>query len=113
MILAKTLTPAYNCAHFAADVWESETGRDIRTILSGFLTTPERRRATPQARGDLVRIPSPRSPCLVLFRRVKAVPHVGVFLRGRVFHLTTAGAIRQPLSVASLGYTAVRFYAPR
>lgn len=112
-LMSRRLGPLYNCAHFLAEAWERETGRDIRPIFAGFLAPAHARRATPHARGDFVRIPAPVSPCIVLLRRVKATPHVGLFVRGRVLHLTDKGPIRQLLSVASLGYTSVRFYAPR
>ena len=112
-ILSRQLTPAYNCAHLASDVWESETGRDIRPILIGFLAPQSQRRVSSQVREGFERIPAPTSPSIVLFRRRGATPHVGVFLRGRVIHLTRTGVVRQPLNVAALGYTSVRFYAPR
>lgn len=113
MILDRRMTRLYNCAHFVADAWEGETGHDIRPVLVGFLATREARRAMPRLAHDFVRIPVPVSPCVVLFRRVKATPHVGMFIRGRVLHLTDIGPIRQLLAVASLGYTSARFYAPR
>lgn len=112
-LLAQSLRPLYNCAHFVADAWERETGHDIRPILVGFLAPARERRALPHVAHDMRRIPAPASPCIVLFRRVKATPHVGLFVRGRVLHLTEQGPIRQLLSVASIGYSSVRFYAPR
>lgn len=112
-VLDRRLSPSYNCAHYVAEAWECETGRDIRDILAGFLLPPSQRRATSQAARAFVRIPRPVGPCIVLFRRVKTTPHVGFFIRGRVAHLTDSGPIRQLLDVASLGYTSVRFYALR
>ena len=112
-LLSARLRPDYNCAHFVADVWEQETGEDIRPILTGFLTTKDKRTAKPNLIHDLKRIDGPASPCIVLFRRARATPHVGIFLRGRVLHLTDKGPIRQLLALARIGYSSVRFYAPR
>jgi hypothetical protein len=112
-LLGRTMGRLYNCAHFASELWEHETGRDIRMLLAGFLAVPSERRAAPQVAHDFRRLTGPESPCIVLLRRVRATPHVGVFVRGRVAHLTEVGPIRQPLSIAQLGFTSVRFYAPR
>lgn len=111
-LMAARLRPDYNCAHFVADAWERETGRDIRSIMTGFLAAPGLRRAPPQLREDFIRYRSPVSPCIVIFRRVKATTHAGIFVRGKVLHLTDQGPIRQLLATASIGYTSVRFYAP-
>lgn len=112
-LLDRMRTPSYNCAHYAAELWESETGSDIRPVLGGFLTKEGDRRVSAPALLAFRRIPTPVEPCLVLFRHGRATPHLGVFLRGRVQHLTGLGPIRQPLDVAKVGFRSVRFYAPR
>lgn len=112
MIMDRRLGPDYNCAHFAVEVCD-DLGFDIRPALAGFLHPRRSRRALPSARTGLQRVSSPVDPCLVLLRRAKATPHVGVFVHGRLFHLTDSGPIRQLLSVARIGYTSVRFYALR
>jgi hypothetical protein len=103
----------YNCAHYAAELWARETGQDIRHILGGFFAAKGERRVDAPAILTFRRIHTPSEPCLVLLRHGKATPHVGVFVRGRVQHLTHIGPIRQPLAVAQIGYRSVRFYAPR
>ena len=112
-LMAARLSPTYNCAHFVCDAWEGEVGEDIRPVLHGFLAVKSERRATMQLVHAMRRIPAPVGPCIVLFRRVKATPHVGFYNRGRVLHLTDSGPIRQLLDVARIGYHFVRFYAPR
>jgi hypothetical protein len=109
-LLDRFRTPAYNCADYVAEVWLAETGQDIRPFIGGFF---DGERVTAPTRHSLQRLDSPASPCLVLFRRGKDMPHIGVFLRGRVQHLAHLAPIRQPLHVARLGYRSVRFYAPR
>jgi hypothetical protein len=113
-LVARRLAPDYNCAHYTAELWEALTGSDIRTTLCGLmLPAGERIVDRPTLAGAFVSVPAPQEPCLVLFRRARAAPHVGVFLRGRVSHLTQSGPIRQVLDVARIGYSSVRFYAAR
>jgi len=112
--MEKQLSPDYNCAHFLADAWQAETGDDhMRGALDSFLAPPARRTASHVVRRSLVPVDKPVSPCVVLFRRGTATPHVGLYVRGAVLHLTDHGPVRQLLAVAKLGYTSVRFYAPR
>ena len=112
-ILDRTRTAAYNCANYAAEVWESEGLGDLRPVLCGFLTKGKVGEASAGAITALRRIPRAIEPCLVIMRSGKAVPHVGVFIRGRVQHLDVTAPIRQPLEIATIGYRSVRFYAPR
>lgn len=102
-LLDRERAAAYDCAAYAAEVWERLTGDDVRPHLVGL--------ARPS--GYFQRIAAPVEPCLVLMRRGRVAAHVGVFVRGRVQHLGRGAPIRQPLGLASLGYTTVRFYAAR
>jgi hypothetical protein len=108
-LLARQRSSRYTCANLAAEAWERETGRDIGRLLGIDLSGSP----TVRDHGILVRVPAPFSPCIVLFQRGRLDVHVGVFLRGRVLHLTERGPMRQLLSIASLGFTSVRFYAAR
>lgn len=112
-LLDRARSPAYNCAHYAVELWEREAGHDIRPVLRGFLAPAGERLVNPHALHAMRRIPAPIDPCLVLMRRGRSTPHLGVFIRGRVQHLAHLAPIRQPLHLATLGYQSVRFYAPR
>jgi hypothetical protein len=100
-LLSRTLSASYSCVDFLADAWEAETG----TKLDVFVSLDLRRRFD--------RLSDPKSPCVVLLRRARLTPHVGLFVRGRVLHLSDSGPIRQLLPLAAIGYSSVRFYAPR
>jgi hypothetical protein len=100
----------YNCAHFVADAWEAETGQSIRSALDGFLLPASDRKADMSANRQLRPLKAPRSPCIVLMRSRKAPPHVGIYLRGRVGHIKKCGVAFQPLRLATLGFSTVRFY---
>lgn len=110
-LLGKRRSRLYNCASFAADVWEHETGHDIRAELSGFLSHRAMRDVRRTKRKRFARIRVPRSPCLVLFRAKGRPPHCGVYVRGRVLHLGANTPIRQDVAVASFGFDSIAFYA--
>ena len=111
--MERRLTPSYNCAHFVVDAWYDETGQDIAGCLGTVLRRPAAMEAKPPMRHEFTRLPAPTAPCLVLLRRARLTPHVGMFVRGKVFHLTDHGPVRQLLDIARVGYTSVRYYAPR
>lgn len=92
---------SYNCWHFVKDVWLELRGQllEVATVR--------------QAQVDYVELPAPRSPCLVLMEAVGQVPHVGVYLNGKVLHLKQNGAWYQPLEIASVGFQSTSFYVPR
>lgn len=104
---------AYNCLHFARDVWLDETGEDLRDRLGLLLAASTAERRIGRAREGVRafrRLERPEDPCLVLMRRPRSEPHAGVYLRGRVLHLTERGAEFHEPAVASRGFTEVEYY---
>lgn len=101
----------YNCFDFVREVWQDLTGIDI-----GGLQTPKMDRRGLKGDWDYtaakwVRIDAPKDPCVVLFMRARAIPHVGVYIRGKVLHLPKGSNVRfEDLSVASLGFTRLSYY---
>jgi hypothetical protein len=100
-------TPTYNCLDFAHDVWLAETGQDLKALLGNDLAMLDGNISRVRA---FSRVPEPVSPCLVLMRGRHGDPHVGVFLRGSVLHLLAKAPEYMDLSVATRGFTRVRFY---
>lgn len=105
----------YNCLHFVAEVWSAETGEDVKERLSLLLAAfsgPDKRHAL--TRGHVRafrRLAAPLSPSLALMERPGYEPHAGVYLRGRVLHITPSGVEFFPPSLAMRGFTSIRFYA--
>jgi hypothetical protein len=98
----------YHCWHLFADAWLDLTGDN----LSG----PSAKLDTLLGRWDgtyFQQVPEPVSPCAVLMLRPPAVPHVGLFHKGRVLHIRAEGARHDRLPDAVLGFDEVRFYAKR
>lgn len=100
----------YSCLDFARDVWLDHTGIDIRERLSSLFAPVQDRRLCGHI--DFKRSECPVDPCLVVMQRKHAIPHVGVYLRGRVLHIVEHGVEYLPLDVASRGFATVRFYLP-
>lgn len=110
---ARHLGDEYNCLHFARDVWLAETGEDLEERLSGLLGSAAEGRRAARHRPDrsaMRRLDAPEDPCLVLMRRPRSQPHAGVYLRGRVLHLTERGAEFHEPGVAARGFSKLEYY---
>lgn len=101
---------SYNCAHFAVEVWAHITGVDIAHIMRGFLLPGPSRFARMDLRNSFEKLASPVEPCIVLLQRKGNTPHVGVYIDGRVFHITERGAELQPLDFVAMPFNKVGFY---
>lgn len=100
----------YNCAHFVRDVWQELTGMDLGAEFEGFLRPPKDRYTDPAIRRAFKRLNKPSSPCVVLMQRRGCVPHVGVFVRGKIIHLHEQGVEFLPVEVATRGFKKLGFY---
>ena len=101
---------SYNCAHFVTEVWKELTGEDISSKMDGFLLPPSDRYTRLEKRKAFRRIENPLTPCIVLLQGRKQTPHVGIFFKRRVLHITKRGVQYMPLEIARVGFKSVRFY---
>jgi hypothetical protein len=92
----------YNCGHFACDVYNYLTGADIE-VPTGTVSTVSLRRF-------VNKLSDPVSPCLAVMSRPHYTTHVGVYINGKIMHLTEQGARIEDVDVASLLFSKVRFY---
>jgi hypothetical protein len=101
-----------NCWRPVREGWLELTGFDLgdRTpeSLSAAALIGRFDSDVPQFR----RLDQPVDPSIVLMRAPSAVPHVGLFHRGRVLQLDARGASFLPLESATAGWPSVEFYAP-
>lgn len=101
----------YNCGHFVRDVWQDLTGRDISGPLTGFLAGPGERRAILTDLRAFERLATPQSPSIVLFQGFRVAPHVGVYLRGKVLHISKEYGVRfDRIEFAGAGAKKTSFY---
>lgn len=101
----------YNCAHFVAEVWQELTGQDLQELLHGFLCGPTTRQVSLSDLRAVRLLERPAHRCLVAATApAHHEAHVGVWLSGKVLHLTNHSVQYQPLDVFSLGFTRIRFF---
>lgn len=100
---------SYNCLHFTRDVWLDITGIDITERLAGLWHLPTKKVRRHNARA-FTALPGPTEPCLVLMQSPREAPHIGVYIRGRVLHITTHGVEHMPPDVASRGFKTIRYF---
>jgi hypothetical protein len=91
----------YNCGHFACDVYNHLTGNTI-AVPTGCSNI--------RLRKFVKQLQEPINPCLVVMSRPNYTTHVGVYIDHKVMHLTSQGARIEPIDIASLFFTKVRFY---
>ena len=100
----------YNCAHLVCEVWKDWTGVDISGPMCGFLTGRGETKAILSNLRNFVKLDVPESPCVALFRSPKLSPHVGIFIRGKVLHITPRGVQYQPPCVVSFLFKRTDYY---
>lgn len=103
----------YNCWHLVRDVWLELTGKDLGLPELLHHSRKEMNGVVAEWSGNQYRqIDEPANPCIVLMQREGKIPHVGVHIHRKVIHLDARGVHYQPRDVATLGFTAVRYYLP-
>lgn len=104
---------SYNCWDLVREAWLDLTGDDIgkRTPIPPTLRAMKERFLNEES--HFMKVDKPVSPCIVLFKRYRLLPHVGIFFKNKVLHIRETGVEYQPLSVASFGFKEVGFYICR
>lgn len=104
-----------NCWHLVRDVWRDMTGVDL-----GDLTPPETDASSlddavwAAVEGTrFVALERPAAPCIVLMRRRREMPHVGVLLRWRLLHMTPKGMRNPWWSDVARQWDRLEYYLPR
>lgn len=102
----------YNCWHFVRDVWFELTNEMLYDFTPAKTTKHELQLAAEDARYRFTQVPkgSTTAPLIVLMKRYRDVPHIGVLYKGKVLHLRPEGVMYQPLDVASVGFDDVLYY---
>lgn len=109
-LMAKEYKPDYTCAHFFIDAWEATVGTSLPSDAIDCLL-PSKAITASKASRAFTPIDKPVSPCMVLFKGNGAhTAHVGLFVNGKVLHMSSTLPVRQPLSVVKTGFNKVSFY---
>lgn len=101
----------YNCAHFVCEIWLELFKQDISFALDGALRGPRQRKLDAHTLNVFERLEAPSGPCLALFQLRRKAPHVGIFLDGKILHITQKGVEWNCLEVLMLSFNQVRFYS--
>lgn len=104
----------YHCLHFVAEVWQAETGEDVNerleVLLGAVAGGGKRHSLQRQHVRAFTRLRGPVSPCFALMERPGFEPHVGLYIRGRILHITERGVEFFPPSLAARNFTSVKYY---
>lgn len=100
----------YTCIEFTRDVWLDLTGEDLADRLPILGVRSEDRRITPSNLRCFQRLAAPSSPCIVVMRRPRVVPHMAVYLRRKILQLNEQGASFLAPDFACLGFKTVCYY---
>ena len=108
--LDREQSKTYNCLDFVREVWLDMTGQDITAKLTRLQGAFSDRKATVSGVKGFRRLLEPSSPCFAVMQRYLFVPHIGIYLDGRILHLTDKGVQFQPLVVARQYFISVKYY---
>ena len=111
--LRKEYRKDYTCLEFTADVWMAHVGEDILAFLKAFHSPVGNKRDRILTMRKGIELANPADPCIVVMQRPGVIPHMGVFLRGRVLHLQQSGPEFQPLNVATRCFLKTKFFQCR
>lgn len=94
----------YNCVHFARDVWLDLTGEDIEQYVNHLLGKPAL-----TTRFGFKRVRRPTGLAFVWLRGWSE-SHAGIFIDGKILHLSKGGALYQRIEDALIGFREARYY---
>ena len=78
--------------------------------MKGFLLPVKDRYALTSIRKHFKKLDAPIHLSIVLMRRPKGAPHVGIYYKNKVLQIAEEGVTLTPLDVASIGFNKVSFY---
>lgn len=109
-LMGKRYTATYTCLNFACDAWELETGQKLNDKVLSLLTAKSSRVVAREELNEFELLKEPVSPCVVILRKQLRPLHIGIYVRGKVIHLTDDGVRMQPLDHLKLCYDRLRYY---
>jgi hypothetical protein len=104
-----------NCWHLVRDVWMAMTGVDLGDLTPERTDTSSLDDAVWAAVDGhrFIQLERPEQPCIVLMRRRREMPHVGVLVRWRLLHNTPKGVRNPWWSDVAREWDSLEYYRPR
>jgi hypothetical protein len=100
----------YNCHDFVREVWMYLKGEDIAEKLKKLVGAFSNRKVTVSGLKGFTKLDRPESPCFVVMQRFKFVPHIGIYLDGRILHLGNRGAAFEFPQIAQGYFKRLSYY---
>ena len=97
----------YNCMHFMADVWLHLTNIDIRNQIESIFNEHKFKNKHMRV---IQPLNEPVNPCIAVMKRPRSTPHVGIYIDGRILHLTELGVECFPVEIAMRGFSNIRYF---
>lgn len=102
---------SYNCWDFVREILFREKGVDIGKRTPDQVTLSALKKQIDEHSRLFPKLEKPKNFCIVLFKREKRLPHIGIFYKGKILHLPERSHARfDPISIAALGFTTVEFF---
>jgi hypothetical protein len=102
--------PKYNCFDLVSEAWLALTGECITDRFPRLQGAFVDRKMTHTGLRSAERLKTPVTPCVAIFQRPRTVPHVGIWIDGRILHLNESGAEFTLPEIAKRYYRTVRYY---
>lgn len=103
----------YHCVHFVIESAKLIFKSDYSACFIGLTGSLDESIKTSR---DTVhknkRIEKPIEGCIVLMTKYDSGSHVGLYYKGRIFHLSQSGVQRITIEQAKTQYKRIRFYEP-
>ena len=100
----------YHCGHFTVDAWEMVTGEDASAKLAGLLVPLDCVKVAKCTMSKCHELRAPKSPCFAVMTNALGDRHLGVFLDGRILHITETYPEMTKLNLATRMFKKVQFY---
>lgn len=102
--------PSYNCWDFTRDVWMDLTNFDIgdRTPIPPSSISIVKR--INRQKHEFEKLLEPLSPSIVLMKITGKLPHIGVYIKGKILHLTDSVAKYESISSLQINVIEMNFY---
>src|SRR6187431_3040755 len=100
----------YNCFDLVREAWLELTGVDLgsQTPTKGSGESYEARAV--KVANTLRPLQVKENPCIVLMRRKRMEPHVGIFYNGRILHMNSRGAEYRDFDQVTVPYSMIDLY---
>jgi hypothetical protein len=100
----------YNCFDMVREAWQELTGIDLGSQTPSPESGEAYETRALKVANTLRALPRREDPCIVLMRRKRFEPHVGIFYNGRILHMNSRGAEYREFDQVTAIYSQIDLY---